>query len=159
MATFSPYYLYSRCSRNTIIMLINAAILMKFFVMQSSLLCISGGGGSPVSYRGRRSTVAHSEAKTAIKLRIRKGEETIHLPCRASMNIKRSEALASCYDLLVGRVNVENWVHPRIFISPVLSAIVAPTPLKLRSLFSSLFFLFFFCSFCTIYIDVSLRQS
>ena len=100
-------------------------------------------------------------------LRIRKEEETIHYTFPVALLwILSDQALASCYDLLVGRVNVENWVHPRIFISPVLSAIVAPTPFKLRSLFSSVFFLFFiffyffFRSFCaSAYIDVSLRRS
>lgn len=168
MATFSPTLTW--CSRNTIIMLINAAILMKFFVMQSSLLCITGEGGRFSLRIVSRPTIHGGpfRGKNSHKaLRIRKEEETIHYTFPVALLwILSDQALASCYDLLVGRVNVENWVHPRIFISPVLSAIVAPTPFKLRSLFSSVFFLFFiffyffFRSFCaSAYIDVSLRRS
>ena len=60
--------------------------------------------------------------------------------CRASMNIKRS-GLDSCYDLLVGRVNVENWVHPRFSSLPYCR------PLLRTSLATSITFLpFYFLS-------------
>lgn len=110
--------LYSRCSRNTIIIvLINADTVEILCDAILVTMYHRGKRGFLSWYRGRRSTVAHSrvQKQPSSCVSYEKERKRYYTFPVALLWILSDQALASCYDLLVGRVNVKNWVHlPRI---------------------------------------------